>query len=322
LAYVPADFKKTVVFLGQDVCDNTHVWASAFWVINVQSPEELAKQYHPAYLVTATHALERLERKGISTVRIRVNLKTGQSQWLPPISIARWKAHPDSTVDVSFLKHEIRQEWDHEGWPTTAFVTANSIKEDHKEIELGDEVFSVGLFWPHEGKMRNVPVVRVGNIAALRDERVETTEDVFSDVYLMESRSVGGLSGAPVFIDIVRARLTGKEISRLGNPTMGPFRFRLIGAISGHFKGTDDELASTGLQPKELDKLNMGIAYMTPAEKVLDGLRLFKAEEEEESRHLRDGTPLSIKVGDSSPRTNVSSQVVSVELSDIGREKK
>jgi hypothetical protein len=128
------------VFLGQDVRDNTHVWASA-WVINVQSPEELAKQYHPAYLVTATHALERLERKGISTVRIRVNLKTGQSQWLPSISIARWKAHPDSTVDVSFLKHEIRQEWDHEGWPTTAFVTANSIKEDHEEIELGDEVF-------------------------------------------------------------------------------------------------------------------------------------------------------------------------------------
>jgi hypothetical protein len=179
LAWIPADFRKTVVFLGQDVDEQKHVFASAFWVINVQSPEEVAKQYRPAYLVTATHALERLEQKGLSTVRIRVNLRNGESQWLPPISIARWKAHPDNTADVSFLKHEIREDWDHAGWPTTAFVTPDSVKEDNKEIELGDEVFSVGLFWPHEGRMRSVPLVRIGNISALRDERAETKPDVF-----------------------------------------------------------------------------------------------------------------------------------------------
>jgi hypothetical protein len=122
LAWIPADFRKTVVFLGQDVSDTTLVFASAFWVINVQS-QEVSNQYRPAYLVTATHVLEELEKKHLTTVRIRVNLKDGQSQWLSPISIARWKAHPDNTADVSFLKHEIRAEWDHEGWPTSAFVT-------------------------------------------------------------------------------------------------------------------------------------------------------------------------------------------------------
>jgi len=320
VAWIPADFRKTVVFLGQDVADRTHVWASAFWVINVQSPEDIARQYRPAYLVTATHALERLEQKGLTSVRIRVNLRNGESQWLPPISIARWKAHPDHTVDVSFLKHEIRAEWDHEGWPTTAFISPESVKQDNKAIELGDEVFSVGLFWPHEGKMRNVPLVRIGNIAALRDEKVETKEDVFSDVYLMESRSLGGLSGAPVFIDIVRARLTGREITNLGNLSMGPFRFRLVGAISGHFKGTDDEFLSSGIPRNELEKLNMGIAYVTPADKVFEGLQQFKAEELEESKHLREAVPLTLKVNDLSPQTNVSSHVVTFDSSENNSE--
>jgi len=321
LAWVPVDFKKTVVFLGQDVAEKTYVWASAFWVINIQSSAEVATRYHPAYLVTATHALEKLEQKGQSTVRIRVNLKNGESQWLPPISIARWKAHPDNTADVSFLKHEIREDWDHEGWPTTAFVTPDSTKEDNKEIELGDEVFSVGLFWPHEGKTRNVPLVRIGNIAALRGERVETTEGVFSDVYLMESRSVGGLSGAPVFIDILRARLTGKEIAG-GAVFVGPFRFRLIGAISGHFTGADDELLSNGIPRSELAKLNMGIVYVTPADKVLSGLQQFKDEEEAESQHLREGAPQSVEVGYPGPNTNVSSRVLTTDSLDIGQKNK
>lgn len=312
MAYVPTDFRKTVVFLGQDKGGETYVCGSAFWVINVQSPQELAERYRPAYLVTAAHVIEKLRQDGVGTFRIRVNLKTGEAVWLDGMSIDRWKEHPDRTVDVSILKLAIYEEWDHTGWPTTAFVTPESIKQYQEEIELGDEVFSVGLFWPHKGKTRNIPLVRIGNIAALRDERVETKQDLFSDVYLMEARSVGGLSGAPVFIDIVRARLTGREIARSGTVFVGPFRFRLVGLISGHFTGVDDEFASTelaskGIPKKELEKLNMGIAYVTPADKLFDGLQQFKEEEEKESRHYRE-TP-SIAVGDTSPRTNVSSHL-------------
>jgi len=41
LAYVPTDFRKTVVFLGQDGIGAPSVCGSAFWIINVQSSEEL-----------------------------------------------------------------------------------------------------------------------------------------------------------------------------------------------------------------------------------------------------------------------------------------
>jgi hypothetical protein len=312
LAYVPTDFRKTVVFLGKDKEGETYVCGSAFWVINVQSPQELAERYQPAYLVTAAHVIEELRQNGVGSFRIRVNLKTGEAVWLDGMSLDRWKQHPDPTVDVSILKLAIYEEWDHTGWPTTAFVTPESIEQYQEEIELGDEVFSVGVFWPHKGKTRNIPLVRIGNIAALRDERVETKQDLFSDVYLMEARSVGGLSGAPVFIDIVRARLTGREIAKSGTVFVGPFRFRLIGLISGHFTGVDDELMSTelvntGIPLKELEKLNMGIAYVTPADKIIEGLQQFKGAEEEESRHHRE--PLSIAVGDTSPRATVASQL-------------
>ena len=145
----------------------TYVCGSAFWIINVQSPDELAQKYRPAYLVTAAHVIEELREQGVKSFRIRVNLKTGEAVWLDAMSTDRWKEHPDRTVDVSILKLGIYEEWDHTGWPTTAFVTPDSIEEDHTDIELGDEVFSVGLFWPHKGKTRNIPVVRVGNIAAL-----------------------------------------------------------------------------------------------------------------------------------------------------------
>ena len=52
----------------------------------------------------------------------------------------------------------------------------------------------------------------------------------------------------------------------------------------------------------------MGIAYMTPADRLFEGLRQFKGDEEEESRHHREHG--SIAVGDANPRANVASQLV------------
>ena len=124
MAYVPADFRKTVVFLGRDTDGTTYPCASAFWVIDdVQSPEELARGDRPAYLITAAHVIERLRRDHVPSFRIRVNLKSGEAVWLDAMGVDRWKEHPDPTVDVSILQLGIDEEWDHAGWPTTGFVT-------------------------------------------------------------------------------------------------------------------------------------------------------------------------------------------------------
>ena len=43
-----------------------------------------------------------------------------------------------------------------------------------------------------------MPILRMGNLAAYPQERVQV-EGVEMDAYLIEARSIGGLSGSPVF---------------------------------------------------------------------------------------------------------------------------
>jgi hypothetical protein len=107
------------------------------------------------------------------------------------------------------------------------------------------------------------------------------------------------MSGSPVFIDIMRARLTGKEIGRITGGIMGPFRFRLLGLISAHYTGADDELATREIAQQELQKLNMGVVDVLPADKTLTGLEQFRQTEEDESKKYRGG--VFIRVGDTSP---------------------
>jgi hypothetical protein len=61
------------------------------------------------------------------------------------------------------------------------------------------------------GRKRNIPIVRTGNISMIPSEKVpgiqiRRGESVESEVYLIEARSVGGLSGSPVFIRGIRPR--------------------------------------------------------------------------------------------------------------------
>ena len=297
LAYVPDDIRKCVVFLGyKDANAIAHVAGSAFWIINVQQDPDLRNEYVPAYLVTAAHVLTDIRKHG-QTVLMRTNKATG-AEWDSSVNIGRWERHPDSSVDVAILKIAIQG--DHAGWSTDSFVTEESAQEDHKDIEVGDEVFFPGLFWPHYGTARNIPIVRIGNIAALREEKLGPDYGEM-DVYLVEARSIGGLSGSPVFMDVLAARIT-KEIS-LRPSIVGSSRFRLVGLISGHFKGTDKESQPGSISGDELEKLNMGIAFVTPSAKVLECLEVFMGEEKREiEEHRERKRTLSL---DPTPQSNV-----------------
>jgi hypothetical protein len=44
-----------------------------------------------------------------------------------------------------------------------------------KKLGIGENLFLTGLFRPHKGVGRNIPIVRTGNIAALREEKVNTS---------------------------------------------------------------------------------------------------------------------------------------------------
>ena len=174
LPYIPEQLLKCVVFVGyEDETGNKHFMGSAFW-ISRPGPEDIRQVFRPSYLVTAAHVIDDVRKRlapGSSRVLVRMNTPAGGQIW-EDTPLHCWKTHPDSGADLAVMKIHIDEgRWDHLAWPTEAFVNSTSAEEDGgRRIELGDELALAGLFYPHTGKERNIPIVRVANIAALRGE--------------------------------------------------------------------------------------------------------------------------------------------------------
>jgi len=125
-----------------------------------------------------------------------------------------------------------------------------------------------------------VPIVRTGNIAAMVDEPVKTGYTAQPiDAYLIEARSIGGLSGSPVFVRRPAAewQVTGDrnennipiakaELNKSG------YIFYLLGIVHGHFPAKSAEVDMVEEDSQFNDKFNTGIGVVVPVNKVYDTL--------------------------------------------------
>ena len=198
-------FRKSVVFVG--VIDQAGAFApygTGFIVFY-----HFAERHFP-YLVTARHVIEDAK----STKRplaARVNTHSGIAQ-VGIIENAPWFHH--ATIpgcDIALTGFS--------GSPDTFDITGCDLSQvlltpqyvEENDVSSGDEVFTLGLLTKHFGATKNIPITRIGNIAAMPDEPVDLG-DAFGmqEVYLIESRSIGGLSGSPVFLATPPYRLTSK----------------------------------------------------------------------------------------------------------------
>ncbi len=217
-------------------------------------------------LVTARHVIDGIRNLGVDKVYIRYNDINGTSNWLAhPIS--NWKFHPsDAAVDVAVMSVGIPSNFDHLAIATSMVATDVMFKQ--YEIGIGDEVFVTGLFRHHFGTKRNVPIVRVGNIAAMRDEKVQVKSFGDIDAYLIEARSIGGISGSPVFVNLGSTRRIGESI------VTGGLQFLLLGLIHGHYDVNeavvDGVCADEQNNEKPRARINSGIAIVVPIEKILE----------------------------------------------------
>jgi hypothetical protein len=293
LAYFPIEVLKCVAFVGYKGQDEKyHFTGSGFWISRA-GPEDIRDVYRPAYFVTVQHVIAKVrERSGDSRVWLRVNTKTNGQKWYETPE-AMWVTHPrDSTVDLAILKIGIDPSLDHVTWPLEASVVNENLdtfETGDRKVELGDELCFAGLFYPHKGEKRNIPIVRIGNVAALRNEPVLNREGVPMDVYLAESRSIGGLSGSPVFIDVITAKSIRPPsfgyMSAAYSPE-SPLRFRLFGVIHGHF-GRDAESDVEVDDGNEKVGVNFGIAMIIPADKIIEVLEQFAEGERLEADDAR-----------------------------------
>ena len=253
---VPDEVRQCVVFLGQSQVDadgneGLYLRGTAFFV---HVPSESLENWGYTYLVTARHVAERLVG---GEFFIRVNDTSGGSELVWSGGV-RWWTHPfDPIVDVAaFPWSPPREHVEYKTVPSRMFVNDEIIADNN--IGIGDEVFMTGLFAHMTGSRRNLPILRMGNIAMMPPEPVPTREGLM-DAYLIEARSLGGVSGSPAFV-----RQTAP---------VGIGSFHLLGLMHGHWdipvEAKNDHLSGGS---DLLGSVNMGIAIVVPAAKILQVL--------------------------------------------------
>jgi hypothetical protein len=129
---------------------------------------------------------------------VRMNTNQGSCEYIQ-VEPSHWYFHPsDNTADVAVLQFSFSEKViDFKMIPLEIFVLDATIQA--KIIDVGYEVWIADLFLFATGSKRNQPIVRTDNIATLTNEPIPT-EWGNIEAYLIEARSIGGISGSPVFV--------------------------------------------------------------------------------------------------------------------------
>lgn len=265
-APVPPEIKTivTFVFAPGPAEGQLRPWGTAFFV-GVKHPKDETRSF--VYLVTAKHVLQAEDRKSwLPKIFLRLNTKKGDTGIVevPIIPAGRNQTvflHPtDSTADVAVVPALPDEKLFDFKFLPLELLTSKKDFTDLKIVE-GSEVFFTGLFSPHIGTRRNYPVIRFGRVAMITDEKVKF-RDYEADLYLVETGSYGGNSGAPVFFYLGSDREPGSLF-------VGPPILKLAGVMSGTFLDVQPvravETARIAVAPS-----NMGIAAVVPAYKVME----------------------------------------------------
>jgi hypothetical protein len=200
------------------------------------------------HIVTARHVLDMIAS---DDVFVRINDNDGGSE-LAATKKRHWYTHATTEpyIDVAVCPMMLAQH--HFDIVHVDFDLDVFGLKGERPLEVGDNVFVTGLFTSHHGEAHNIPIVRFGNIAATVDEPVLTE---YGDMhgYLAELKSLGGLSGSPVFV-----YRPGPSIA-------------LIGLMHGHFlvENPEDAISVSG-KDKPTGQINTGIGLVVPADMILD----------------------------------------------------
>jgi len=223
----------------------------------VSIPSETNPNIGHIYLITARHCVERA--KPFGSLYLRVNTIDGGTKFAKVQK--DWSYPEDPAADVVVLPWAPNSTvFEYKHIPLSMFATDERV--DEHGIGVGDDLTVTGLFTQHFGKQRNQPIVRTGIIAAMPNEPFEDRDTGLPySAYLAEVRSIGGLSGSPVFV------VLGPGRTHKGKIDMS-FRFLLLGLIRGHWDYKQDK-TSIDFSKDELEQVNMGIGLVTPIHEAL-----------------------------------------------------
>jgi hypothetical protein len=218
------------------------------------------------YFVTAKHVLKDEKGEYLKRVLLRINDKKEGSGLLsidltPSGEKQNVFVHEDPTVDIAIIPGVPDENlFDYVVIPTALIKTKEELKKS--TLRPGSDVFFTGLFAPHLGDKKNVPIFRFGRVAMFTDDRVRWQElgknAEMVELYLLETMSFGGNSGSPVFFSQGMDRVPGQI-------TVGGDEITLAGVMRGNFN--EPRLGGYMQTPNAVVPVfaqNIGIAAVTP----------------------------------------------------------
>jgi hypothetical protein len=246
------------------------------------------------YLVTVKHVALAIAD---APYLIRVNDKDGGGggNLLMDETTLRWFTHSDPSVDLAVAPFQY--DLDEVGCDTLLIgEMRDKWLQTPVEAQCGDFCYTVGLFQFMSGKKRNLPVVHSGNIALLPSDELIPVRDwdqqdrgtKHVEGYLVQSESIQGLSGAPVF---VRAVI---EFAGLPGPNGRPISAMLmnkevafLGVWQGAWDAHPDEVR--GIPLKQGVRVPVGMGVVVPVSKLAEILEMPEAQKDRERlKQLRD----------------------------------
>jgi hypothetical protein len=245
--------------------------ASGF-LVAVNSQEYPAHQY--VYAITTSHVI----RKG--TV-LRFN--TAKEPKIIPTEKRDWEPHRNGD-DVAAMAIDLPPEVICSVVPSNLFIDMEIMEKFN--VGPGDEATLICRFSTHEGKGRNLPTARFGNISMLPWEPILRDDGVKQDSFLVECRSLPGYSGSPVFLDAVPHQRVG-----IRKPGEIP-PFCLLGIDWGHLPRFAPLLGEDKKTPdpeRRVVEMNSGMSCVIPAWKITELLEedKFKMQRKQADEEIR-----------------------------------
>ena len=209
---IPSDIKEVVVFIYIEGPKGELVPNGTGFLVGVEHPRNAERMF--PYLVTAKHVLSQtqdvllphvfLKPNGpfLPHVFLRLEKKSGALEIIkiplvPHDAEQNVFLHQDPTVDLAVIPLWLKEDvFAYKIFPENLILSQEKFSE--LNITEGSDIFFAGLFTPYLGEKKNYPVVRFGHIALITSEKINWNGTMM-DLYLIETFSYGGNSGAPIF---------------------------------------------------------------------------------------------------------------------------
>jgi hypothetical protein len=213
---------------------------------------------HFLYAVSNRHVIE-----GGSTV-VRLNTRDGKTDIIE-LTELDWINHP-SGDDLAIAALPPLADLHKFSFLDDGHLLSKELVDQYN-VGPGDDVFVAGRFVNQEGKQQNTPSVRFGNLAQMPPMPVSQRRGagVFEqESFIVEARSIGGFSGAPVFLAL------SSHFIRPNRPNPGELnRVFLMGIDWGYINDWDTVNDEVGRPLQNLRvRTNTGMMAVVPAWKL------------------------------------------------------